>query len=180
MRATPGKLGSTLIAADAIRRRVGQLAAEIEAHYTACERPLVVLCVLKGAVLFSADLVRSLTIPVEMEFISMRSYRRGTNASQAVELVKDVGTTLADRDVLLVEDIVDTGNTTASLFRHAEAMRPRSLRLVTLLDKTSRRERAVTVHWRGFEIPDHFVVGYGLDFEEQYRNLLDVRILVDA
>jgi hypoxanthine phosphoribosyltransferase len=173
-------LAGVLISGDDIQRRVGELATEIDATYQGGDRPLVLLCVLKGSVLFTSDLSRRLTIPVEYEFIAVRSYGDNTQSSGSVELVKDVGMPLRDRDVLMVEDIIDTGLTTHFLFEHIERHGPRSLRLVALLNKAERRRQEVPIAFIGFDIPDRFVVGYGLDLAERYRNLPDIRLLEGA
>jgi hypoxanthine phosphoribosyltransferase len=176
--ATPtAALGEVLVDAASIRVRLAELAAEIDAHYANAERPVVLLCVLKGALIFTADLARRLTIPVEIDCIVLRSYGAGTESRGDVALVKGATTDLAGRDVLIVEDIVDSGRTVAFLQRHLAGLGAGSVRLVTLLDKTSRRVREVGVDWSGFTIPDRFVVGYGLDHGERYRNLADVRAL---
>src|SRR5207302_8706779 len=138
-----------------------------------CERPVVLVCVLKGSLFFTADLARSLRIPVEVDTIAVRSYAGGVQSSGTVELVKDVSILLHDRDVLVVEDIIDTGLTTSFLLDHLVRHRPRSLRLVTLLDKAAPRRRQVRIDFRGFTIPNRFVVGYGLDLAERWRNLRD-------
>jgi len=168
--------GEVLLDAAAIADRVRGLAAEIDAAYGSLMRPLVLVCVLKGSVFFTADLARALTIPVVIDFIACRSYQ-GTRSAGTVELVKDIGMPLQDRDVLLVEDIIDTGLTTAFLLDHIGHHRPRSLRLVSLLEKDARRQREVHVDFTGFRIPDRFVVGYGLDVDERWRNLSEVRTL---
>jgi hypoxanthine phosphoribosyltransferase len=171
--------GEAVVAAAAIAGRVRSLAAEIDAAYPATELPLVLICVLKGSLFFTADLARALRVPVMIDFIAVRSYQ-GTQSSGTVELVKDVGIDLHDRDVLVVEDIIDTGLTTSFLLDHLGSHRPRSLRLVALLDKQARRLRDVHVDFTGFRIPDEFVIGYGLDVEERWRNLPDVRTLSDG
>jgi hypoxanthine phosphoribosyltransferase len=168
--------GATLIDAAQIAERVRGLAAEIAAASPDLERPLVMICVLKGSIFFTADLARAMTVPVELDFIAVRSYQ-GTRSVGTVELVKDVGITLTGRDVLVVEDIIDTGLTTSFLLDHLATHRPRSMRLVALLDKQARRLREVHVDFTGFTIPDRFVVGYGLDVDERWRNLPDVRVI---
>jgi len=170
-------VGGILIEDTAIQRRVEELAAEIDAAYPVLEQPLVLICVLKGSILFTADLARALTIPVELEFVACRSYGDATTSSGTVELVKDVSMTLRDRDVLMVEDIIDTGLTTSFLRKHLATHHPRSLRLVSLLDKRSHRMREVQIDFRGFDIPDHFVVGYGLDVAQRLRNLRDIHVV---
>jgi hypoxanthine phosphoribosyltransferase len=170
-------VGGILIEDTAIQRRVEELAAEIDAAYPVLEQSLVLICVLKGSILFTADLARALTIPVELEFVACRSYGDATSSSGTVELVKDVSMTLRDRDVLMVEDIIDTGLTTSFLRKHLATHHPRSLRLVSLLDKRSHRMREVQIDFRGFDIPDHFVVGYGLDVAQRLRNLRDIHVV---
>jgi len=171
-----GAGGEVVLDAAQIAGRVGGLAGEIAAAYANLVRPLVLVCVLKGSVFFTVDLARALRIPVVMDFIAVRSYQ-GTRSGGTVELVKDIGMPLQDRDVLLVEDIIDTGLTTSFLLDHIGQHRPRSLRLVALLDKQAHRQRDVHVDFTGFRIPDRFVVGYGLDIDERWRNLPDVRTL---
>jgi hypoxanthine phosphoribosyltransferase len=166
--------GEALISAAGIADRVRSLAAEIAAAHADLPQPLVLVCVLKGSVFFVADLARALPIPVVMDFIAVRSYQ-GTRSMGSVELVKDVGINLHDRDVLVVEDVIDTGLTTSFLIDHLATHRPRSLKLVALLDKRARRLREVHVDFTGFRIPDRFVIGYGLDVDERWRNLPDVR-----
>jgi hypoxanthine phosphoribosyltransferase len=180
MGASMSGLGDTIVDAEAIRRRIGELAAAIDAHYTGADGPVVVLCVLSGALIFTADLVRRLTVPVEIAFVTMRSYGDATHSSGRPELTTDVAAQLRDRDVLIVEDIVDTGHTVAALRDHLAELGAHSVHLVALLDKTSRRARPVRVDWSGFDIPDRFVVGYGLDHGGRYRNLPDVRVLDSA
>lgn len=166
--------GEALVDAAQIAERVRGLAAEIGEAYAGLDRPLVMICVLKGSIFFTADLARCMAIPVEIDFIAVRSYQ-GRRSVGTVELVKDVGIDLHDRDVLVVEDIIDTGLTTSFLLDHLATHRPRSLRLVALLDKAAQRLREVRVDFTGFHIADRFVVGYGLDVDERWRNLPDVR-----
>ena len=173
-------LGETLVDAASIERRVAELAAEIDEHYRGTDNPVVLLCVLKGALVFTADLARQLSIPVEIDFVAVRSYGAGTESSGRLELSASAAGQLHGRDVLIVEDIVDSGRTAALLHSHLTELGARSVRLVALLDKTARRARPVHVDWRGFDIPDRFVVGYGLDHDERYRNLADVRVLDGA
>jgi hypoxanthine phosphoribosyltransferase len=137
----------------------------------------VLLCVLKGALIFTSDLARALTVPVEIDCVAVRSYGTGTVSTAAVELVREPSTSLTGRDVLVVEDIVDTGNTIAYLKALLAGAGARSVKVVALLNKTARREHPIEVDWHGFDIPDRFVVGYGLDYGERYRNLADVRAL---
>ncbi|MCC6363897.1 MAG: hypoxanthine phosphoribosyltransferase [Bryobacterales bacterium] len=167
---------TVLISADQIRTRIRELAAQIDKDLEG-RGPLYMLCVLKGAVLFYADLARAITHPVRMDFIGTSSYGKGKSSSGEVRLTKDLDTTIEDFDVLLVEDILDSGITLSYLIHVLQQRRPRSIRIATLLDKPERRVRPVVVDYVGFRIPDAFVVGYGLDFAEDYRQLKDVCIL---
>ena len=171
------RLAETLVSTEAIDARIAELAAEIDAFYAGIKQPLVLLCVLKGSLFFTVDLSRHLTVPAVIDCIAVRSYGEGIESSGSVEMTKDVGMALRDRDVLMVEDIIDTGLTTSFLYEHIERHQPRSLRLVALLNKQGRRIKDVRLDWFGFEIPNQFVVGYGLDHAELYRNLRDVRLL---
>src|SRR5574337_1284700 len=164
-----------LLAAETIARRVRELAAQISADYHG--RPLRLVGILKGAWVFLADLVRELTVEVTVDFISIESYGNNATTTGAVKITKDLDRSIEGLDVLVVEDILDTGHTFEYLRGVLEAHKPRNLRVVTLLDKPSRRIRPVHADYVGFTIPDVFVVGYGLDYAQQYRNLPDVRIL---
>lgn len=170
-------LGETLVSAAAIAERSAEVASAIDAAYAGADRAPVLLCVLKGALIFTADLSRLLRTAVEVDCVSVRSYGGGTASSGTVDLVKGATGDLRGRDVLVVEDIVDSGHTAAFLRRHLGECGARSVRLVTLLDKVSRRQREVVVDWSCFSIPDCFVVGYGLDYDERFRNLPDVHVL---
>jgi hypoxanthine phosphoribosyltransferase len=165
-----------LFAEDQIRARLGELAAEISRDY-AHHTPLLV-SVLKGALYFVADLTRALTIPIGLDFMAITSYGPGQAASGAVRLIKDLDEEISGRHVLLVEDIIDTGLTAAYLLRTLRARDPASLRICTLLDKSARRiVDTLPISYRGFEIPDIFVVGYGLDYRQLYRNLPYIGVL---
>jgi hypoxanthine phosphoribosyltransferase len=170
-------LGETLIEAASIGRRVAELAAAIDAHYSDVDRPIVLLCVLTGSLIFTSDLARALTVPVEIDCVAVRSYGAGTVSAGAIQLVTQPNASLTGRDVLIVEDIVDTGNTISFLQAYLAEAGARSVKVVALLNKTARREHPLEVDWTGFNIPDRFVVGYGLDYGERYRNLADVRAL---
>jgi hypoxanthine phosphoribosyltransferase len=167
-----------VVGAAEIAGRVRHMAAEIDGAYRELDQPLVLICVLKGSLFFTADLARALEVPAVLDFIAVRSYA-GTRSGGSVELVKDVGMPVQGRDVLLVEDIIDTGLTTSFLLDHLAQHRPASLRLAALLDKRAQRLREVHVDFTGFQIPDRFVVGYGLDVDERWRGLPDVRILAE-
>ena len=167
---------SVLLTADQIRQRVAELATEINTRYPSGRDPHLV-AVLKGSVVFLADLMRAIARPVTMDVVAVSSYGGATSSSGAVTLRKDLDTDLADRDVLIVEDIVDTGRTLAWLQERFRRRHPRSLRTVTLLDKPARRTTPLTIDHVGFTIDDHFVVGYGLDFDGRYRELGYVAVL---
>jgi hypoxanthine phosphoribosyltransferase len=175
-----GSPGTTLVDAATIAAGVARLATEIDQADAGATRPLVLVCVLKGSLIFTADLARALTVPVEIDTVAVRSYGSDGQRTGTVELIKDIGITLRDRDVLLVEDIVDTGMTTSFLRDHLLQHQPRSLRLVALLDKQAHRIREVVIDFCGFVIPDRFVVGYRLDLDERWRELPDIHALGDA
>jgi len=163
-----------LISSADINRRVKELAVQISAEYG--QRPVVLVGVLKGSFIFMADLVRHLTCPVRIEFIGTKSYS-GSSSSGEVQLTKDLDKPIQGEDVLLVEDIVDTG-LTLNYLQHMLAQRgPLSIRTVAFLDKPSRRRIEVQADYVGFVIEDRFVVGYGLDFDQKYRNLSDLCVL---
>jgi hypoxanthine phosphoribosyltransferase len=171
------KLGRELLSADAIQRRVGEMAEEISRDYQGVERPIILLSVLKGSVCFATDLSRHLTVPVNFDYVAVSSYGSGTQSSGHVQLLKDLTMDVTGRDVLMVEDIIDTGLTTSFLFDHVQRHGPASLKLAVLLNKEERRITPVPIAYKGFDIPNQFVVGYGLDFDELYRNLTAVHIL---
>jgi hypoxanthine phosphoribosyltransferase len=158
-----------------IAEAVARLGGEISADYA--HKELVLVGVLKGAFVFLADLVRVLTIPAEIDFVRIASYGSGKESSGEVTVKKDVESTLAGKDVLIVEDIVDTGISLKFLMDHLGTHSPSSLRVCALLDKRFRREIEVTVDYTGFIIDDGFIVGYGIDFSERYRTLPDIRIV---
>lgn len=163
-----------LLRAEQIASRVKELAAQISADYRG--RPLHLIGMLKGAWLFLADLVRHLDLEVTVDFLSIASYGNDSHSSGVVRITKDLDQSIEGLDVLVVEDILDTGHTFEYLRGVLEAHKPKSLKVVTLLDKSSRRVRPVEADYVGFTIPDVFVVGYGLDYSQRYRNLPDVRI----
>jgi len=171
------KLGRELIGADAIQQRVREMAAEISRDYQKAEKPLILLSVLKGSVCFTTDLSRHITVPVNFDYVAVSSYGSGTESSGHVQLLKDLTMDVTGRDVLMVEDIIDTGLTTSFLFEHVQRHRPASLKLCVLLNKEERRITPVPIAYKGFDIPNQFVVGYGLDYDELYRNLSAVHIL---
>lgn len=168
-------LGEVLLDSDTIQRRVRELGAEITGDYRG--RIPHLIGILKGASIFHADLVRAINLGVSIDFIAVGSYGGSTKTSGEVRILKDLDESLEGKDVLLVEDILDTGLTLHYLLQNLESRGPKSLRVVALLNKPSRREIQVAADYIGFDIPDHFVVGYGLDFNQRYRNLPNISIL---
>jgi hypoxanthine phosphoribosyltransferase len=165
-----------LIDEQSLQRRVVELARTLSEEYQ--NRDLVLVCVLKGGISFLTDLMRRITVPHEVEFMAISSYGAGRRESSgAVRLIMDLKNDIAERDVLIVEDIVDSGRTMDYLLRLFWARKPASLRVCTLLNKPSRRIIDVPLDYVGFDIPDEFVLGYGLDFDEKYRNLPYVAVL---
>ena len=164
-----------LLRKEEVQRKVRQLARKISSDLGGKE--VLLVGVLKGAFIFMADLARSMASPVKMEFVRLSSYGAGTVSSGKVRITKDLETSLKGKDVLIVEDIIDTGVTLQYLFRRLKARKPRSLRTVTLLDKPSRRKVRFQADYVGFTIEDLFVVGYGLDCNEEFRNLPGIYVL---
>ncbi len=171
------RLGRELLSAGAIQRRVREMATEISRDYASLDQPLILLSVLKGSVGFAMDLSRSITVPVNFDYVAVSSYGQATMSSGHVQLLKDLTMDVAGRQVLMVEDIIDTGLTTSFLFEHVRRHAPASLKLCVLLNKPERRIKPVPISYKGFDIGNHFVVGYGLDFDELYRNLMAVHVL---
>jgi hypoxanthine phosphoribosyltransferase len=168
-------VGEVLIDQAALQGRIGELGAEISADYAG--RDLLLVGVLKGAVFFMADLMRELAVPCEIDFMAISSYGAATDSSGVVRILKDLDINVAGRDVLVVEDIIDSGLTLSYLMRNLRSRKPASLEICALLTKPERREIDVPVRYVGFEIPNRFVIGYGLDFAERYRNLPYVAVL---
>ena len=170
-------VGEILIDEDALSSRVAELGAEVSADYQG--RDLLLIGVLKGAVFFMADLMRHVTVPCEVDFMAISSYGDSTDSSGIVRILKDLDINIEGRDVLVVEDIIDSGLTLSYLMRNLESREPASLEVCALMTKPARREIDVPVRYIGFEIPNRFVIGYGLDFAERYRNLPYVGVLRD-
>lgn len=165
-----------LVSEESLGQRIAELGETLSADYES--KDLVLICILKGGVTFLTDLMRHITVPHEIDFMAISSYGSGQRESTgAVRLILDLKTDIAGRDVLIVEDIVDTGQTMDYLLRLFRARGPASLRVCTLLNKPSRRTVEVTLDYVGFDIPDEFVLGYGLDFDEKFRNLPFVAVL---
>lgn len=161
-----------------LKARIEALGAAMQGSFDHSSPPVLV-SVLKGSAMFLADLMRAIRVPLEVDFMSISSYQERGRSSGVVRIVKDLESDITNRDVVIVEDIVDTGLTLNYLRRTLEERRPRSLIAVTLLDKVARRILPVPLEWSGFEIPDEFVVGYGLDFQGRYRNVPDLLAVKD-
>lgn len=164
-----------LIDAATLRDRVKALGDAISREYAG--RDLLLVSVLKGSIVFMADLIRAISIPHEIDFMATSSYGAGVSSSGAVRILKDLNMPIEGRNIILVEDIIDSGQTLSYLLRMLQERRPASIRILALLDKPDRREVDVTVDWIGFSIPNAFVVGYGLDYNEIYRNLPYIGVL---
>ena len=158
-----------LIPADVLQARIAELGAEIARDY-AGRKPLLV-CVLKGAMVFMADLIRAIDLPLHLDFIAVSSYGAGTRSTGEVRIVKDLDGAVEGHDLIFVEDILDTGLTLSYLLENFRSRGAASIRIAALLNKPERRKANIELDYKGFDIPDKFVVGYGLDFDERYRNL---------
>ena len=169
------EVGEVLVNAEELKRRVAELGEEISRDYEG--RRLLLVGVLKGAVFFISDLMRYIDIPVEVDFMAVASYGSATDSSGVVRILKDLDAAIEDRDVLIVEDIVDSGLTLQYLLRNLGSRNPRTLEVCALLTKPERRKVDLPTRYVGFEIPDRFVVGYGLDHGERHRNLPFVAVL---
>lgn len=171
--AQKNKPAKTLISSSKINKRVKELGRQISRDYKG--KKLVLVGILKGAVVFLADLLREINIQVEVDFIQVSSYGRSKTSSGVIKLKKDIDLPIVGKHVLLVEDIVDYGYTMNYLLKFIKSKKAKSVRVCTLLNKTSRREVDVPIAYQGFEVPDKFIVGYGLDFDEKMRNLPSIR-----
>ncbi len=159
----------TLLTEEEVNKKIAELGAQISRDYEGEE--VYVICILKGAVYFTTELTKRITVPVTIDFMSVSSYGSETVSSGVVKIMMDLDAPLAGKNVLVVEDIIDTGRTLSYLLDNLRKRGPKSLRLCALLDKPERRVTDVKVDYRGFEIPDEFVVGYGMDYDQRYRNL---------
>jgi hypoxanthine phosphoribosyltransferase len=168
-------IGEVLVSAEQVQRRVAELGEQISRDYAG--RSLLLVGVLKGAVFFLSDLMRFIDIPVEVDFMAVASYGSATDSSGVVRILKDLDAAIEDRDVLIVEDIVDSGLTLQYLMRNLGSRNPRTLEVCALLTKPERRKVDLPTRYVGFEIPNRFVVGYGLDYAERHRNLPFVAVL---
>ncbi len=163
------RIGETLIDGERLHRRVAELGAEIDADYQG--RDLVLVGVLKGALIFMADLMRALSVPCEIDLMAVSSYGSSTASSGVVRILKDLDTSIEGRDVIIVEDIIDSGLTLQYLMRNLRARDPASVEVCSLLTKPERRRVDLPIRYVGFEIPNRFAIGYGLDHAQRYRNL---------
>jgi len=165
-------LAEILVDEVTLQARVAELGAEISRDYANADGPLLLICILRGGVPFLVDLMRHITVPHMLDFMAISSYGAGARESSGnVRLTMDLMTNIRDKHVVLVEDIIDSGHTIASVLELLETRQPKSLKVCSLLDKEERREAVVPIHYRGFSIPNKFVFGYGLDLDEYYRNL---------
>ena len=165
----------TLVSEEELREKVAELGRQISHDYEG--KSLLLVSVLKGSVVFMADLMRAITIPARIDFMSVSSYGSGTKSRGVVKIVKDLDIPLEGYDLLIVEDILDSGNTLSYLKEILSSRGPKSIRICTLLDKPERRTADIAADYVGFAVPDEFVVGYGLDYEEKYRNLPFIGVL---
>lgn len=168
-------VSEVLLSEEQIQARIGELAAQVSADYRG--KDLLLVCVLKGGILFLTDLMRRLDVPHAIDFMAISSYGASTETSGVVRILMDLNTSIEGKNVLIVEDIVDTGHTLDYILRNLSTRRPASLKVCSLLNKPSRRVIEVPIHYIGFDIPNKFVIGYGLDFGEKYRNLPFVGVL---
>lgn len=166
---------TVLISESQIRRRILELGKQISKDYQ--NRELVLICVLRGAALFFADLAREISLPLRFEFLQTSSYHNSTVPSKNIQFIRTGSEYVKNRDVLIVEDIIDTGQTLKFLVEHLKTLNPNTIKICTLLDKPSRRQVSVQIDYLGFEIPNVFVVGYGLDYGQLYRNLPYIAVL---
>ena len=164
-----------LLSGEQVQARVAELGAQLAADYA--DRDPVLVSVLKGSIIFMADLVRAMPIPLSIDLMEVSSYGDATESSGQVRILKDLSTSIEGRDVLVVEDIIDTGLTLNYLLRYLHDKGPASIRICCLLDKPARRLAPIEIDYRGFTIPDRFVIGYGLDYGERYRNLPYIGVL---
>lgn len=168
-------LEQILITEEQLKTRVEELGKKLATDY-AGKNPLM-LCILKGSTIFYADLIRAMDIPLECDFIAVSSYGNKTKSSGEVRMIKDLDKSIEGRDVVIIEDIVDSGYTLSYLKKNLQARGPLSVKICTLLDKKERREVDITPDYEGFAIDDYFVVGYGLDYNERYRNMPEIGVL---
>jgi len=171
-------LAEILVDEASLQARIKELGAEISRDYSDSDSALLLICILRGGVPFLVDLMRNITVPHMLDFMAISSYGKGARESSGnVRLTMDLQTNIRDKHVILVEDIIDSGHTIASVMELLETRQPKSLKVCTLLDKAERREAVVPIHYRGFSIPNKFVFGYGLDLDEYFRNLTFIGVV---
>ena len=173
-----GEQIGVLISEDQVMQRIRELASIISSDYEGKELHLI--CILTGSIFFTCELAKYITVPVSIDFMSVSSYGEGTRSSGVVRLVKDLDEPIENKNVLVIEDIIDSGRTLSYLLKNLSDRHPASLKLCTLLDKPDRRVMDVKVDYTGFEIPDEFVVGFGLDYAQKYRNLRYIGIVKES
>lgn len=166
---------SVLIPEEEIRKRIAEVGAQLSRDYEGEE--VLMICILRGGVFFACELAKHLTVPVSMDFMCVSSYGSGTVSSGRVKIIKDLDENIEGKHVLIAEDIVDSGNTLSTLIKILQVRKPASIRLCTLLDKPERRVVDITADYTGFTVPNEFVVGYGLDYNQKYRNLPYIGVL---
>ncbi|MEI6286908.1 MAG: hypoxanthine phosphoribosyltransferase [Bacillota bacterium] len=169
------KIGEVLFSVEQINERVKQLGEEITRDYAG--KKVFLLGILKGSMMFMADLMRTIDLPVEVDYMCVSSYGASTTTSGTVRILKDLDANIEGKNVIIIEDIIDTGVTLSYLVKYLQGHNPNTLKICTMLNKPERRTAEVAVHYNGFDIPDKFVVGYGLDFAEEYRNLPYIGVL---
>ena len=162
---------SVMISAEEIQAKVKELGAQIDAHYANSDKELVLIGLLRGSVIFMADLCRAISKPHELDFMTVSSYGGGTTSSRDVKILKDLDGEIRGKDVLVIEDIIDSGNTLSKVLEILQTRQPNSIQLCTLVSKPSRREIELDVQFLGFEVEDKFIVGYGLDYDQKYRHI---------
>lgn len=166
---------NVLITEAQIRKRIRELGSQISKDYA--DEELVLICVLRGATLFFSDLAREISLPLRFEFLQTSSYNDGTQPSKEIEFIRTGSDYIQHRNVLIVEDIIDTGQTLNLLIEHLQTLQPKSIKICTLLDKPSRRQFSIDITYSGFVVPNVFVVGYGLDYAQMYRNLPFIAVI---
>lgn len=173
--ALPGSLSRVLYSEEDIQQKVAELGSLISKDYQ--DREIFAVCLLKGSIIFLSDLIRHISVPVQIDVMRASSYGESTESSGSVKILQDLDTDISGKDVLIIEDIVDTGRTLRKTFDLLAFRNPKSLKICSFLDKPSRRIESISIDYTGFTIPDHFVVGYGLDYAEHYRQLPYIGIL---
>lgn len=170
-----GDIKEILITTEELQNRIKELGQQITEDYKG--KDLMLICILKGAVMFMSDLAKYIELPLDMDFMAVSSYGSSTESSGVVKIIKDLDVSIENKDILIVEDIIDTGLTLSYLVENLKSRNPNSVKICTLLDKPNKRKAHVKYDYKGFTVPDEFVVGYGLDYDEKYRNLPYICVL---